>query len=177
MIEDAPDQRMADDDAEMADADAPQPSTREAEASGGEDSPLDALRREADECRDRLFRLAAELENVRKRAARDVENARKYGLERLAQALLPVRDSLEAGLAAAGCRLPSARSLFAQKPVAQPGWQTSADAMQRIQPIAAAPLPGEPFFQGLFERRDHLLVPLLASRCEQLQIGDKARGQ
>ena len=100
MTEDAPEQRMADDAAEVADADAPQPSTREAEPSGGEDSALDALRREADECRDRLFRLAAELENVRKRAARDVENARRYGLERLAQALLPVRDSLEAGLAA-----------------------------------------------------------------------------
>jgi len=65
-----------------------------------QESELEALRREIGESQDKLLRLAAELENVRRRATRDVENARKYGLERLAEALLPVRDSLEAGLAA-----------------------------------------------------------------------------
>jgi molecular chaperone GrpE len=62
---------------------------------------LEALRRECDEHRDRSLRVAAELDNLRKRSARDVEAARKFGAERLAQAILPVRDSLEAGLAAA----------------------------------------------------------------------------
>ncbi len=57
--------------------------------------------READEHRDRYLRVAAELDNLRKRSAREVELARKFGAERLAQAILPVRDSLEAGLAAA----------------------------------------------------------------------------
>jgi molecular chaperone GrpE len=37
----------------------------------------------------------AELDNVRKRAQRDIESANRYGLEKLAQELLPVRDSLE----------------------------------------------------------------------------------
>lgn len=50
---------------------------------------------------DRFLRAAAELENFRKRAARDVEAARKFGLETFASELLPVRDSLELGLAAA----------------------------------------------------------------------------
>lgn len=58
-----------------------------------------ALREQAAANRDRYLRAVAELENVRKRAARDVENARRYGLERLAKALLPVIDSLGAGLA------------------------------------------------------------------------------
>ena len=62
---------------------------------------LAALREQAAANHDRYLRAVAELENVRKRAARDVENARRYGLERLAQALLPVLDSLEAGLATA----------------------------------------------------------------------------
>jgi molecular chaperone GrpE len=62
---------------------------------------LEALRRDRDEQRDRCLRVAAELDNLRKRSARDVEAARKFGAERLAQAILPVRDSLEAGLAAA----------------------------------------------------------------------------
>jgi molecular chaperone GrpE len=62
---------------------------------------LEALRREADEHRDRHLRAVAELDNFRKRSAREIEAARKFGAERLAQAILPVKDSLEAGLAAA----------------------------------------------------------------------------
>jgi molecular chaperone GrpE len=75
----------------------------EAGASAPEDadSALEALRREADEHRERYLRLAAELDNLRKRNAREVDSARKFGAERLAHAILPVRDSLEAGLAAA----------------------------------------------------------------------------
>jgi molecular chaperone GrpE len=66
------------------------------------DNPeLDAVRREAEEQRERYLRAVAELDNFRKRSAREVEAARKFGAERLAQAVLPVRDSLEAGLAAA----------------------------------------------------------------------------
>jgi molecular chaperone GrpE len=64
-------------------------------------SEIEALRHEADEHRDRYLRTAAELDNFRKRCARELDAARKFGAERLAQAILPVRDSLEAGLAAA----------------------------------------------------------------------------
>ena len=62
---------------------------------------IELLRQQAQDNHEKFIRAAAELENYRKRAARDVENARRYGLERLAQALLPVRDSLEAGVASA----------------------------------------------------------------------------
>ena len=61
---------------------------------------LEGLRREAEENWNKYVRAAAEYDNFRKRSARDLENARKFGAERLAQAVLPVRDSLEAGLAA-----------------------------------------------------------------------------
>jgi len=67
----------------------------------GAEPELEALRREADEHRDRFLRAVAELDNVRKRTAREIEAAHKFGAERLAQAILPVKDSLEAGLAAA----------------------------------------------------------------------------
>ena len=43
----------------------------------------------------------AEMENLRKRAEREVQNAHKFALERFFGELLPVRDSLELGLAAA----------------------------------------------------------------------------
>jgi molecular chaperone GrpE len=78
--------------------------TEHADASEARDAvnpELEALRREADEHKDRYLRAAAELDNVRKRSAREVDAARKFGAEKLAQAILPVRDSLEAGLAAA----------------------------------------------------------------------------
>src|SRR5690606_3445854 len=73
---------------------------QEETAGESQDAVLEALRREAAESRERYLRVAAELDNVRKRSAREIENARKYGAERLAQDLLPVRDSLEAALAA-----------------------------------------------------------------------------
>ena len=65
------------------------------------EAELEGLRREAEEQRDRALRIAAELDNFRKRSAREIDAARKFGAERFAQAILPVRDSLEAGLIAA----------------------------------------------------------------------------
>lgn len=50
---------------------------------------------------DRLLRLQAEMENQRKRAQNDVAKARKFALESIVGDLLPVKDSLELGLAAA----------------------------------------------------------------------------
>ena len=73
----------------------------EQEAPDAIDPEREALRREADEHRDRYLRTAAELDNFRKRSARELDAARKFGAEKLAQAVLPVRDSVEAGLAAA----------------------------------------------------------------------------
>lgn len=64
--------------------------------------PNPALAAELVAARDEQVRLLAEMDNLRKRAARDVEAARKYGAERLLGDLLPVADSLEAGLRAGG---------------------------------------------------------------------------
>ena len=61
---------------------------------------LEDARGKADEHWDQCLRLQADLDNLRKRAERDVANAHKYALERFAAELLPVRDSLEMGLAA-----------------------------------------------------------------------------
>ncbi|MBX9912790.1 MAG: nucleotide exchange factor GrpE [Pseudomonadaceae bacterium] len=47
---------------------------------------------------DQALRVAADLQNVRRRAEQDVEKAHKFALERFANDLLPVVDSLERGL-------------------------------------------------------------------------------
>ena len=61
---------------------------------------LEDVRGKADEHWNQCLRLQADMENQRKRAERELANAHKYALERFAQELLPVRDSLELGLAA-----------------------------------------------------------------------------
>jgi molecular chaperone GrpE len=84
----------------------------------GATDPVSDLKRELAEAqslvsqhRDQLLRAAAELENIRKRATRDVEQAHRYALEKIAQELLPVRDSLE--LAAASASTADAATLAA----------------------------------------------------------------
>ena len=61
---------------------------------------LSEARRAAQENLDRALRVQAELENVRRRAERDLAHAHRFALERFVSELLPVRDSLELGLAA-----------------------------------------------------------------------------
>ena len=59
---------------------------------------LEQLRTTVQALRDESLRERAELDNQRKRLARDVDQARKFANERLLSQLLPVLDSLEAGL-------------------------------------------------------------------------------
>ena len=71
---------------------------------------LEDARNKADENWNLCLRLQADLDNLHKRSERDLANAHKFALERFAQELLPVRDSLEMGLAsAAGGQVDPAR--------------------------------------------------------------------
>lgn len=63
---------------------------------------LETLRNELDQLRAASLLERADLDNQRKRVARDIDMARKFANERLLGELLPVFDSLDAGLAAAG---------------------------------------------------------------------------
>ena len=63
-------------------------------------SLLEDARGKADAHWDQIVRLQAEMDNLRKRSERDLANAHKFALERFANELLPVKDSLEMGLAA-----------------------------------------------------------------------------
>jgi molecular chaperone GrpE len=62
---------------------------------------VDQLRATVVGLKDEALRERAELDNQRKRLARDVDMARKFANERLLAELLPVFDSLDAGLNAA----------------------------------------------------------------------------
>ena len=64
----------------------------------------------AQEHHDAWLRAKAEAENIRKRTAIELTNAYKYAVEAIAADLLPVKDSLEATLAADSAALETLRS-------------------------------------------------------------------
>lgn len=66
----------------------------------GEDlvARVQALEEQLAAAQDQSLRTAAELQNIRRRAEQDVEKAHKFALEKFANDLLPVVDSLERGL-------------------------------------------------------------------------------
>ncbi len=68
------------------------------EMEGGLSARVQALEEQLVTAQDQALRVAADLQNVRRRADQDVEKAHKFALERFANDLLPVVDSLERGL-------------------------------------------------------------------------------
>lgn len=59
---------------------------------------LAALQAKSGELADQYLRAKAEAENARRRAEEEISKARKFAVESFAESLLPVTDSLEAGL-------------------------------------------------------------------------------
>jgi molecular chaperone GrpE len=60
---------------------------------------LAALQAKNTELADQFLRAQAEVQNARRRAEEEISKARKFAVEAFAESLLPVTDSLEAGLA------------------------------------------------------------------------------
>jgi len=113
---------------------------------GRGEGQIEALRRQlaaaeetAQAQRDLYLRSAAELENVRKRAQRDIEQAHRYAIEGFASELLPVRDSLELGLASGASA--DAKTLLAGQEATLKLLQRAFDkfAIRQIDPV------GQPF--------------------------------
>jgi molecular chaperone GrpE len=68
------------------------------EALPGLQAEILALQTKNTELADNYLRAKAEAENARRRADEEISKARKFALESFAESLLPVTDSLEAGL-------------------------------------------------------------------------------
>jgi molecular chaperone GrpE len=93
------------------------------------------------QAKEQSLRVAADMQNVRRRAEQDIEKAHKFALERFANDLLPIVDSLERGLEL------SAVDNEAIKPVVE-GMQLTLklfqDTLKRYQVEGVDP-HGEPF--------------------------------
>jgi len=106
---------------------------------------LAEAQQQASTFKDQYLRSIAELDNVRKRAQREVENASRYGLERFAAELLPVKDSLD--LAVDNAARADAKSLAAGQQATQQLLNRAFDKLniRTVDPV------GEPFDPALHE--------------------------
>jgi molecular chaperone GrpE len=64
------------------------------EAAASEPDPLELLKAENAELRDRYLRLAAEMDNLRRRTEREVKDAKSYSVASFARDMLAVSDNL-----------------------------------------------------------------------------------
>jgi len=86
------------DEAVAAQAESTEAQTGGAETAAPDSDPLEALRAENADLRDRLLRAAAEMENIRKRSQREVKDAGQYAISQFARDLLGVSDNMRRAL-------------------------------------------------------------------------------
>ena len=103
----------------------------------GLEEQLSATEAKLAEMHDAFMRAKAEGENIRRRAQEDVSKAHKFAVESFAEALLPVRDSLEMALKV---EAPTMESL--KEGVEMTLKQLSA-AFERNRLVEVMPQPGE----------------------------------
>lgn len=98
---------------------------------------LAAAEAKANELQDAFLRAKADTENIRRRAQEDIAKAHKFAIENFAEALVPVKDSLEMALK---LETPAVESL--KEGVEMTLKQLTA-AFERNRLMEINPLPGE----------------------------------
>jgi molecular chaperone GrpE len=83
-------------------ADAGPQAANDADALAAAQAQVTALEARVKELQDQFLRSQADIQNTRRRAEEEMSKARKFAVESFAEAMLPVVDSLEAGLAHEG---------------------------------------------------------------------------
>ncbi|GJM14090.1 MAG: protein GrpE [Pseudohongiella sp.] len=86
---------------ETAEEQATENAAEESEAGGSLEEALEAAQLEAQNAKDDLLRVQAEMQNLRRRTEQDIEKAHKFGQEKFSIELLAVMDNLERSLEAA----------------------------------------------------------------------------
>jgi len=139
---------------------------------------LESLRSEVALVKADALRERADLENQRKRIARDVEQARKFANEKLLGELLPVFDSLDAGLTMAGAeasplrdgmeltykqllKIAADNGLTLVDPIGQPFNPDQHQAISQIDAAAVPPGHVAQVFQKGYLLNERLLRPAL----------------
>jgi len=100
---------------------------------------LAALQSKNAELADQYLRAQADVQNARRRADDEITKARKFAVEAFAESLLPVTDSLEAGLAIKDATPEQIRE------GAEATLRQLKSALERNKVIEVAPAPGSKF--------------------------------
>lgn len=154
----------------------------EADALAQAQAEVATLKARGAELADQFLRAKADAENARRRADDEIAKARKFAVEAFAESLLPVADSLEAGLAQANATTEQIRegaeatlrqlhSALQRNKVAEinPGPGTRFDPHQH-QAISMVPAEQEPntvvsVLQKGYTIAERVLRPALVTVC------------
>jgi len=137
-----------------------QEQSTQTDPSQSKDKPLAELLAEAqaklEQQRDAMLRAVADAENARKRAQAEASAAQKYALERFAEQLLPVLDSLQAALGSENTSREALRN-GVELTLKQLG-----AALERANVREISPAKGERFDP----HRHHAMAAMEAPGCE-----------
>lgn len=110
-----------------------------ADQASAEVNELEALKAQNAELTEQFLRAKADVENMRRRTEEEVSKVRKFAVEGFAESLLPVLDSLEAGLAIQEASVQQIRE------GAEATLKQLLSALQRNKVVAIAPEAGTKF--------------------------------
>jgi molecular chaperone GrpE len=127
----------------------------EADALTRAQGDLAALQAKSAELADQYLRAKAEADNARRRAEEEISKARKFAVESFAESLLPVADSLEAGLVIKDGTLEQIRE------GAQATLRQLLAALERNKVIAINPGAG-----AKFDPHQHQAISVVPSELE-----------
>jgi molecular chaperone GrpE len=113
--------------------------TSDVEALAIAQAELAALKAKSADLADQFLRAKADAENARRRAEEDITKARKFAVESFAESLLPVTDSLEAGLAIKDATIAQIRE------GAEATLRQLKSALERNKVVEIAPTAGTKF--------------------------------
>ena len=116
---------------------------------------LATLQAKSSDLADQYLRAKADAENARRRAEEEISKARKFAVESFAESLLPVADSLEAGLIIKDATAEQIRE------GAQATLRQLLAALERNKVIAINPAPG-----AKFDPHQHQAISVVPSELE-----------
>jgi len=131
------------------------PPVSDAESLAQTQAELAALQAKSAELADQYLRAKADAENARRRAEDEISKARKFAVEGFAESLLPVADSLEAGLAIQDATPEQIRE------GAQATLRQLVAALERNKVVAIQPAPGT-----RFDPHQHQAISVVPSEQE-----------
>ena len=138
---------------------APQAPLTEAEQLAQVQAELAVLQAKSADLADQFLRAKADTENARRRAEEEVSKARKFALESFAESLLPVADSLEAGLAIKDATVQQINE------GAQATLRQLVAALERNKVIAINPAAG-----AKFDPHHHQAISVVPSELEAKSV-------